>query len=112
MDKEVKKKFKELWRKKKEKNNCKLVQGSISNCSQVIQRCIDKCARTSFITFQFATLVKDASEQFHPNVVVTLLVHQLGYKGVNQWFFCGTILQLGEFFFKKLRKTRKNMISR
>jgi hypothetical protein len=34
-------------------------------------------------------------------MVVGLLVDPLGYKGVNQWFFCGTILQLGELFFKK-----------
>jgi hypothetical protein len=37
-------------------------------------------------------------------MVVGLLVHPLAYKGVNQWFFGGTILQLGECFFQKTRK--------
>jgi hypothetical protein len=30
MEKEVKKKFKKLWQKKKGKKNCELVQGSIT----------------------------------------------------------------------------------
>lgn len=30
MEKEVKKNFKELWQKKKEKNNCELVEGLIT----------------------------------------------------------------------------------
>jgi uncharacterized membrane protein len=40
-------------------------------------------------------------------MVIGLLVHPLGYKGVNEWFFYGTILQLGELFSKKMKKTRK-----